>query len=65
MRQASKWTWMNQSIQREQHPAFWSYVRKKRYKRMQRVEITLLNSDPEQERVLLKTRKAIISARTA
>lgn len=32
---------------------------------MQRVEITLLNSDPEQQRVLLKTRKAIISARTA
>lgn len=56
---------MGQSIQREQHPAFWSCVRKKRYERMQRVEITLLNTDPEQQRVLLKTRKAIISARTA
>lgn len=63
--QAGKRTRMGQSIQAEQPSTFWTYAREKRYKRMQAVEITMLNTDPEQQRVLLKTRKGVISARTA
>lgn len=32
---------------------------------MQTVETTMLNTDPEQQRVLLKTKKGVISATTA
>lgn len=63
--QAGKRTWMGPSIQAEQPSTFGSYAREKRYERMQTVEITTLNTDPEQQKALLKTRKGVIGARTA
>lgn len=56
---------MGPSIEVEQPSTFWSYAREKMYKRMQTIEITTLNTDPEQQKALLKTRKGVIGARTA